>query len=371
MHINPESAFPFDFEQIPTANFNRKNLREYIVQAEKFICEDDQPFFLSVNFPDAHDPWLRQVDGLPATPQTGDQVEAMPYMGIDPPGMREMVADYYNSLSRLDTLVGELLSALEKSGKADNTIVVYLGDHGADMLRGKRTCLEGGLRIPLLIRWPLHIAPQVRQEMVSTVDLLPTILTAAGTAIPDQLSGRPLQPLFTPGAVPWRKYYCAEYHTHGAKNNYFPQRSIRSERFKLIENLLAEEVHPDYDLTISKLEKEAKARNISKGLDLHDAISKSDPAVRDAYLRMRQPPRYELFDLSKDPFELHNLAELPEHADVLRELRKELHRWRSDTQDPLLNPKALEQLTAEVRSVKKKGVAQDFDWSYPDYFFAK
>jgi N-sulfoglucosamine sulfohydrolase len=371
LHINPESAFPFDFEQIPTANFNRKNLRDYIAQADKFMRQDDRPFFLSVNFPDAHDPWLRQVDGLPADPQTGDQVQAMPYMGIDPPGMREMVADYYNSLSRLDTLVGELLSALEKSGKANDTIVVYLGDHGADMLRGKRTCFEGGLRIPLLIRWPNHIAPQVRQEMVSTIDLLPTILTAVGATVPDQLPGSPLQPLFTPGAVPWRKYYCAEYHTHGGKNNYFPQRSIRSERFKMIENLLEGEVHPDYDLTISKLEKEAKARKITGGLDLHAEIAKANPTVQNAYLRMRKPPRFELFDLSLDPFELHNLAELPEHAEVLKELQKELLQWRTETNDPLLNPKALEKLNAEVRSVKKKGEAQEINWSYPDYFFEK
>jgi N-sulfoglucosamine sulfohydrolase len=60
-------------------------------------------------------------------------------MGIDPPAMREMVADYYNSLARLDACVGELLATLEKSGKASNTIVIYIGDHGADFLRGKRT----------------------------------------------------------------------------------------------------------------------------------------------------------------------------------------------------------------------------------------
>jgi arylsulfatase A-like enzyme len=130
-------------------------------------------------------------------------------------------------------------------------------------------------------------------------------------------------------------------------------------------------VHPDYDLTISKLEKEAKTREIAGGLNLHAAIAQSDPAVKNAYLRMRQPPRYELFDLSSDPFELHNLAELPEHAGVLKELQQELLQWRKETQDPLLRPEVLEKLTAEVRSVKKKGEAQEVKWAYPDYFFAK
>jgi N-sulfoglucosamine sulfohydrolase len=100
--------------------------------------------------------------------------------------------------------VGDLLAELEKSGKAKDTIVVYLGDHGADMLRGKRTCYEGGLRIPLLIRWPEKTAPQVRHELVSTNDLMPTLLAAAGLQSPAGLAGRDLQPLFAPGKAEWR-----------------------------------------------------------------------------------------------------------------------------------------------------------------------
>ena len=59
----------------------------------------------------------------------------MPYMGLDSPALRQLVADYYNCISRLDSLVGDLMDVLENSGKAHNTIVIYLGDHGADMLR--------------------------------------------------------------------------------------------------------------------------------------------------------------------------------------------------------------------------------------------
>lgn len=96
LHINPESTFPFDFHEIPGANFNRKNLGDYAKHAAAFIEAGDQPFFLSVNYPEAHGPWLRQVDGLPQHAQDGAAVKAMPYFGIDPPEMREMVADYYN-----------------------------------------------------------------------------------------------------------------------------------------------------------------------------------------------------------------------------------------------------------------------------------
>jgi N-sulfoglucosamine sulfohydrolase len=68
----------------------------------------------------------------------------MGYMGIDPPGMREMVADYYNSLARLDACIGLLLHELQKSGKADNTLVVYMGDHGANLLRWRHSCAVAG-----------------------------------------------------------------------------------------------------------------------------------------------------------------------------------------------------------------------------------
>ena len=371
LHINPASAFPFDFHEIDSGNFARKNMGDYSRHSETYINAGDEPFFLSVNFPDAHDPWRRQVAGLPAEPQLRSDVKAMPYMGIDPPGMREMVADYYNSLSRLDSLVGDLLSVLERSGKADNTIVIYFGDHGADMLRGKRTCYEGGLRIPMVMRWPGKVSPQVRDELVSTIDLMPTLLVAAGLQPPAGLPGRAWQPLFQPGAITWREHCFAEYHTHAAAPNYFPQRSVRTQVYKLIENLLPDEVHPDYDKTFSKLGEEAAARGIAGGLDLHAAVAQADGVVKKAYARMRQPPRFELYDLENDPHEFRNLADAPElHGDLAR-ASSALTAWRQQTGDPLNNPDHLRRLSEEVRSVKSKRRGKKHDWGYPDYFFGR
>lgn len=371
LHINPESAFPFDFQEISSANFARKTLSDYARHASAFIQAGNEPFFLSVNYPDAHDPWVRQIDGLPAHPQGPDDVKAMAYMGIDPLGMREMVADYYNCLSRLDTLVGDLLDVLDRSGKAENTIVIYLGDHGADMLRGKRTCYEGGLRVPLLVRWPGKVIPQVRKELVSTIDVTPTLLTAAGVKPPTGLPGSTLQPLFQPGEASWRTHYFAEYHTHAASPNYYPQRSVRTERYKLIENLLPGEVHPDYDLTLSKLSKEAGRRKVTGGLDLTRVMAEADPAVKQAYERMRQPSRFELYDLVDDPYEFHDLSGSADHAAVLQELQSSLRRWREESRDPLLDPANLDRLSAEVRSIRSKDVGKDYHWGYPDYFFGR
>ena len=367
LHINPASAFPFDRHEITTANFARKNLADYAKYAEAFMTAGEEPFFLSVNYPDPHDPWVRQVDGLPEKPQAAEDVHVMSYMGIDPPRFREMVADYYNCISRLDSLVGDLLQSLDRTGKADETIVIYIGDHGADMLRGKRTCYEGGLRIPMLIRWPGRIAPQVRDELVSTLDLMPTLLTATGADAIDRLPGTELQPLFQPGEADWPGHFFAEYHTHAAAPNYFPQRCVRSERYKLIETLLPDTIHPDYAKTIDKLHGDYADRESGSEMDLQADIRAARPQVRTAYELMRRPPRYQLYDLEQDPYEFYNLAESPEHADVLTDLTGRLQQWREATDDPLLDPNKLRELTAEVRSVQKKSVGRTYEWKYPKY----
>ena len=367
LHINPASAFPFDRHDIPSSNFARKNLPDYAKFAKEFINQDDAPFFLSVNYPDPHDPWIRQVDGLPANPLSGIDVRPMSYMGIDTPGLRAVVADYYNCISRMDSLVGTLLEQLEDSGKANNTIVIYLGDHGADMLRGKRTCYEGGLRIPMIVRWPGHIHPQVRPELVSTLDLMPTLLEAAQAPSGKDLPGKSLSPLFRPGDVDWRTHFFAEYHTHAAAPNYFPQRSVRGPRYKLIESLLPGTVHPDYAKTLEKLKGDFASQRYAGKLDLESAIEQAVSPIRDAYQLMRQPPRYQLYDLQQDPHEFVNLADADEHRETLDNLKQRLTQWRHQTRDPLMDPVRLQQLTTEVQAVKKKSEAKRRDWAYPRY----
>ena len=367
LHINPASAFDFDLHEITGANFGRKDLDQYAKQAESFIRADDAPFFLSVNYPDPHDPWIRQVDGMPKEPQAAGDVQIMPYMGIKSPEFRDMVADYYNCISRMDTMVGELLNVLKQSGKAENTIVIYIGDHGADMLRGKRTCYEGGLRIPMMIRWPGQIDAQVRGELVSTLDLMPTLLQAAGAKPVDDLPGASLQPLFKPGKTDWRSHLFAEYHTHAAAPNYFPQRSVRSDRYKLIESLLPATIHPGYKKTIEKLHGDYESQKYGGELNLSDVIAASPPQVQAAYELQRKPTRFQLYDLQSDPYEFQNLAADPAHAQALAELKTRLKRWREDSSDPLLDDQKLRRLTAEVQSVKKKTVAKKRSWQYPSY----
>jgi N-sulfoglucosamine sulfohydrolase len=358
LHVNPESAFPFDFQELGTANFERKKLGEYARQAEAFIQAGQEPFFLSVNYPDAHDPWLRQVQGLPVHPLSGQDVRALPYFGVETAELREMNADYYNCLSRLDSLVGDLLSVLERSGQAEKTLVIYLGDHGADFLRGKRTSYEGGVRIPLLARWPGRIRPRVCQELVSTVDLFPTLLEVCRATPIKELAGRSLKPLFDQAPAAWREYLFTEYHTHAAEENFYPQRTVRDQRYKLIENLMPDQVNPGYEYTRRKL----KVPN--------EAFASGSPEVQAAYQRMQRPPRWELYDLQTDPFEFRNLAEAGQASTILAGLQRVLQEWRRATGDPLLDEDKLQRLKREMQGLSKK-TAKQYAWQYPHYFFVE
>lgn len=359
LHVNPASAFPFDFARIPGANFQRKDLKAYAANAREFIAESDRPFFLSVNYPDAHRPFLNDADGLPQAPLTGSDVKPLAYMGIDFPALRTETAGYYNSLSRLDSLIGDLLEVLQHSGKANRTLIVYLGDHGADLFRGKRTSYEGGVRIPLIIQWAGGQEPgQVRDELVSTIDLMPTLLAAAGAEAPTGLRGRSLLPLIAGESVDWRKRLFTEFHLH-SNHNYYPQRTVRDERYKLIQNLMPDQVNPGYDFTAGRFYSED---------ELGKALDEAPERVREAYARMRKPPEFELYDLERDPYELENLAPDPDHQSVLTELKEALLEWRSETADPFLDKENVTRLKAEIDATFKEGQYERPEgWHYPEY----
>ena len=361
LHVNPEEAFPFDFKAIPKSNFARKNQDQYAVEAKEFIEASDEPFFLSVNYPDAHRPFLAQVDGVPAKPLTEGDVTPLDYFGLDTPELRRQTADYLNCMSRLDVQVGELLEVLQASGKADDTLIVYMGDHGADMLRGKRTSYEGGVRVPLILSWAGKIKPeQERSELVSTLDLMPTLLRVARADPVDYLPGRDLVPMFDGSKVEWRTYLFTEYHTHSA-HNYYPQRTVRDDRYKLICNLMPGVVNPGYEFTRRKFFEEKR-----------EVVAAAPEPVRSAYELMERPPAYELYDLEADPYEFINLAENKEYAEVLARLQGELERWRDETNDPMRDSENILRLKAEIDACLDGVDASKakLNLTYPEYFFS-
>ncbi|MCZ6678186.1 MAG: sulfatase [Candidatus Poribacteria bacterium] len=370
LHINPESAFPLDFWWNDKAfiSFANRDVRKIAQMADEFILESEQPFFLMVNYPDAHLPFHRQQLGVPETPYDARDVKPLAFVGINTPRLREHTADYYNCMSRLDTGVGLLLDGLKRSGKADDTLVVFTTDHGAQFSRGKTTIYEGGLRVPFVLRWPGVVGEgAVREEMISHIDILPTVLEAVGEDCPP-VAGKSILPMCRGEAVRWREYLFAEW-CSGDVLTYFPQRSIRDARFKLIVSLLRDRPSP------SALGYAGPEQRWEPGATVEE-IASADTHIHKAYETYMHPPTEELYDLHNDPQEFVNLAQDAEYASVVKRLGDQLRTWQIETRDALLDPVRLQRLTQEHDTIRSAhyygntypwGRDRNLEWQYIDY----
>ena len=302
LHVEPESVFPFDFRP----RTDMRKVRGIAAEARNFLgAGAGAPFFLMVNFADPHafrypdDPnrWFfpPEVDGFPAKPLPPGPQTLWDWQGVDATEHRKRTANYLNAVDRLDTGVGMVLDELKQAGRLEDTVVILLGDNGPAFERGKTTCYEAGLRTPFLVRWPGVSSPAVRKELVSTVDIAPTIYDAAGVEAPVALEGRSLRPVLAGSAPGWREYLAGEFQCHGARN-FFPRRALRDQRYKLIHNLRAGKGTP------------------ATGIDGDDAWRTARETrydgtpVREAFERYADPPEFEFYDLQSDPVEFVNLA---------------------------------------------------------------
>ena len=127
LHVNPESAFPLDFwwNDPEFISFKHRDVFKTAEMAEEFMGGTDEPFFQTVNFPDAHLPFIPQDTGIPEKPLTGKDVTTLPQVGINTERIRKHTADYYNCLLRLDKGVGLILDKLDALGKADNRLTLF------------------------------------------------------------------------------------------------------------------------------------------------------------------------------------------------------------------------------------------------------
>jgi N-sulfoglucosamine sulfohydrolase len=356
IHVNPESAFHLD-ERLEGDSFGKRNVQKVTSNAMKFIEESDKPFFLMVNYADTHRPYVKQGEGLPLNPYNKEDVDVLPYIGYSNEILKEETADYYNCIERLDEGIGLLLNKLKETKKFSNTVIFYLGDHGAEMLRGKMTSYEGGLHIPLIIQWNGKFkAGQRVEELVSGIDLAPTILELGGAKIPKSLNGKSLVPLLNGKQILWRKYLFAEYNLH-SPHNLFPQRSVRDNKYKFILNLLPGEPYTGYyniEFGTGHTGDYDKFYNDHK---YNEEILKTAPKkVQTAYSLLRKAQEYELYDLENDPSEFNNLANNESYKNILERLKSELNSWRLQTKDPLLSDKNLSLLKKQVQDCFNSGV---------------
>lgn len=353
LHVKPYSDFPWDlwWNDGEYISFHKRDVYKTAEMAREFIeGTGDDPFLLMVAARDCHLPFLRQCEGVPEHPLSGEDVSPLPFVGVDTPRIREHTADYYNCMQRLDVTVGLLLDVLRSCGKEQDTLVIFTTDHGAQFARGKCSCYEGGLRIPMIARWPGRIPEGVVVDgLVSQVDVLPTIMSAVGGEVPPHVAGSSLLPLMAGEAVEWRDHICAEW-TSCHPPLFYPQRSIRDGRYKLIVTYQAGRPSPCAQINTGTATFQAR---IEPGT-LPEEIELADERVQRTYEQCENPPPELLYDLQEDPWEFNDLAGDPQYDDIKGRLRSLLATWQRETGDFAQDPELLARLTAEQEAARQE-----------------
>jgi len=237
--------------------------------------------------------------------------------------VREDFARYYDEIARFDGDFGQVLAVLDELGLAEDTIVLFMGDNGAALLRGKGTLYNLALHVPLLVRWPGRVRPDSsRTELISGEDLAPTLLEAAGVAVPREMTGRSFLKLLRGEPFEGRRYVFAERGAHGSglptnTAAFDLGRCVIGKRHKLIYNALWQLPYTPVDFAGDSFWKELQ--------QLHKD-GKLAPEFSRLYFSPTRP-MFEVYDLKADPNELRNLAGQAEAAAVQRELLAALQEW--------------------------------------------
>ena len=304
---------------------------------------EGQPFFAQLQIKEPHRPFVHDKN-----PDRWKQVNLPPYYP-DHEITRRDWADYLASIEVMDAKVGEVLDRLEQEGLADNTLVLFFGDHGRPHWRGKQWLYDGGIRIPLLVRWPGRVqAGTVKDHFVSMIDFPAASLLAAGIPLPAKMQGRD----FLAADFAGRDLIFAARDRCGDAIDRI--RCVRSKRFKYIRNFQPE-------LPYTNL---SSYKKISYPIDTLLRVLHAQDKLTPVQERLMAPsrPAEELYDLQADPHEIHNLAADPQHATTVAKLRSELNEWIAETGDQGAEPegdtaymeKLMEEKTAYYEKAMKR-----------------
>jgi len=274
-----------------------------------------QPFFSQMNFSETHRIFQRD----PLNPIDADKVQLPPYYPDHPIARRDW-ANYLEDIQVLDRKVGKALERLESDGLVNNTVVMFLGDHGRAHIRGKQFLYDGGIRIPMIIRWPGRINPgTVVDDLVSAIDFAPTFMKIAGIEPPDHLQGAD----FLGPDAKKREYIVAA--RDRCDETVDRIRCVRTKRFKYLRNYYPNRPYTQHNnykefrypmLTLMKV--------LKKQGRLTEAQSRFMASVR---------PTEELYDLANDPYEIRNLAKDLKCKSILQDMRRKLQHWIEQTND--------------------------------------
>ena len=288
----------------------------------------DQPFFLWYSALDAHRPWEADAEATPHDPATLNLPVGIP----DTPIARADFASYCDEVRRFDRYVGAVVAELKAQAVFENTLILVLADNGRPFPRSKTTLYDNGMQTPLVVHWPAgkFKAGSVSESLVSSIDLAPAILEAAGLPLAAQLQGHSLLPICRDPEVETREFLFGErnWHVQRACGRLVRQRDWVYMR----------------DYTPGSYSFQMVNHKDGSYAELLRLQAEDQLSAAEAEVFSTDRPEELLFNVVEDPKQLNNLAANPEHQQTLQTLRRALDNWQARTGDSIPE---LEQMTPD------------------------
>lgn len=335
LHVAPSEVYKFNQE----LGAESRNPVAMAQKCKDFIAaSDDRPFFLYFCPSDPHrgggkadelfykpDRFGNRANGYPGVKefQCDPKDIVVPPFLPDIPECRAELAQYYQSVSRIDQGVGQLLEILKQTGKYDSTLVIYISDNGVAFPGAKTTLYEPGMNLPCIVRSPYQKKRGlVCNAMITWADITPTILDFAEVLQKEtDFQGQSFKPILEDeNPEDWDEIYAS--HTFHEITMYYPMRVVRGRKRKLIWNIA---YGLEYPFASDLWESSTWQAVLQRGDKLYGK------RTIEAYLHR---PEFELYDLEEDPYEIKNLAGESKYQKLLGELKEKLKAFQKRTNDP-------------------------------------
>lgn len=248
-----------------------------------------------------------------------DQVTLPPYYPRDPV-LTEDWAAYLDSVRLTDHHVGQVMERLEREGLLENTLVIFMTDHGISHARGKQFLYDEGTHIPFVVTGPGVNAGEVREDLIEHIDMGAITLAAAGLELPAWMQGRDV---LAKDYQPREAVFAARDRCGEAADR------IRSARTST--HLLIRHIHPEHPLLMPNDYKDGKAI-VQRLRELHAAGSLPELSKKLLFAPVR--PAEELYEWKTDRWQVMNLADDPAQAETRRDLSARLDQWIVESRDP-------------------------------------
>ena len=322
---NSKTDYQFSKDPVPASIWDECSKNAHY----KNRPDKSQPFFAVFNHVGTHESQNWNISNVKTDPQ---KVVVPPYYP-DTEIVRQNIAKMYDNIARLDSVVGVLLTELEKEGELENTIIFFWGDHGDGLPRAKRWLYDSGLNIPLIIRFPgKSKAGTIDGRLISSIDFGPTVLSLTGVPVPAHMQGIPF--LGDQLGEPRDAVFAAR---DRVDESYDMIRSVRTKNHLYIRNYYPNEPFPIWVPYLSNMP-------IYKEMLRLDAEGKLK-GTQKSWMAYSRPPE-ELYDVKADPYQLKNLVKDPAMKSVLGNLRKRHEAWTLSTGDlgHMNEPEMIEQM---------------------------